>query len=87
MKRPSVILLLALAACGKTASVPIASGSPDAVRNAATAARGCGITKLRVDPLDDHTAMLLVDPKTPPAALACTRDWLRTRPDLQPAHH
>ncbi|RZL98621.1 MAG: hypothetical protein EOP68_25170 [Sphingomonas sp.] len=87
MRRTSILALVLLAGCTPQPLLEIARGPAEAMRQAATAARDCGIAKLRVEPIDAAdpaaTAKLVIDPKTPANATACLRAWVRTRTDLQ----
>src|SRR5690348_248068 len=69
-----IMLLLALTAAAP--QIPIAVGPTASVEAATRAARECGMTDIRFDPLDRERAMLLMGGANSEQALHCTLRWI-----------
>jgi hypothetical protein len=75
------MILLTLAMASAVPDLPLARGSWASVTAATKAARNCGMTNIRFDPLDSQRAVLVFGRGNKPTALDCTLKWMKANWD------
>ena len=71
------MIWFALLAASSIPNMPLAKGPEPSVAAATRAARACGMTNIRHDPLDDERSLLLIGTGNSRKALDCTLAWMK----------
>lgn len=66
-----------LLAASSIPNMPLAKGAEPSVAAATRAARACGMTNIRHDPLDGKRSLLLIGKGNSRKALNCTLSWMK----------